>query len=243
MLDGQPWSLPIPAGRYSGGRAYRELAGERAALAAWASRGRVAAETLCHLDPDIDAAALAERPAEWRGAFGQVGAAQGHLRNQGVGVGDLFLFFGLFRPAVRHEDGWRWDGEAAHHLFGWLRVGMVTRGSEGRPWLADHPHAAPGWSADNTIYLAADRLDLPGARELPGAGVFARSHRLTAPDAPCCEWAVPPWLERARMSYRGQDRWWPAPGRMDARGQWQEGVAPADDEALAWAGALIAAHA
>jgi len=247
LVEGRPLSLPIPTGRYPGGRPYRDLAGERAALTA--TLGRVG-DGLCHLDPDIDPTALAERPAGWRGAFGQVGAAQGHLRNQGVGPGDLFLFFGLFRAVERGSDGWRWTGTAHHALFGWLRIGEVLAGETltpaavaERPWLAAHPHACTGWPASNAIYCAADSLDLPGAAALPGAGVFVRGARLTAPDAPCSLWTVPSWLEAARMSYRGHDRFWPAPGRMNAHGQWQEAVAPANDEGLAWAGALIRDHA
>lgn len=42
-----------------------------------------------------------------RCAFGQTGAAQSHLANNGVGIGDLFLFFGLFSES---------DGSARHHL-------------------------------------------------------------------------------------------------------------------------------
>lgn len=66
---------------------------------------------------------------------------------------------------------------------------------------------------------------------------------LTAPGERCARWAAPPWLERSRMSHRPNEWSWPAPGRMDAQGQWQEGVATADEEAVAWAGALIAGHA
>lgn len=242
VIDGRPVSLPIPAGRYPGGRAYASLAGERPALARALGR-QVGGD--CHLDPDLDAAALTQRPAGWRPAFGQVGAAQGHLRNQQVGQGDLFLFFGLFRAAEQDGADWRWAGPTFHAVFGWLRVGEVVRGEaiRERPGLAGHPHAAPGWPASNTVYLAADLAGLPGSGSLPGGGVFARAARLSANDARCALWTVPDWLERSRMSYRGHDRFWPAPGHMDARGQWQEGVAPANDEALAWAGRLIGDHA
>jgi len=242
VVDGRPVSLPIPAGRYPGVRPYADLAGERPSLVRALSRH---GDGLCHLDPDLDPAALPIRSPDWRPAFGQVGAAQGHLRNQGVGAGDLFLFFGLFRTAGRVGQGWSWTGPAFHAVFGWLRVGELVDGPAigAHPALAGHPHAAAGWPASNTVYVSADRLGLPGAAAQPGAGVFARAVRLTAADVPCSLWAVPPWLEASRMSYRGHDRFWPAPGRMDARGQWQEAVAPADDEGLTWAATLIASHA
>ena len=55
----------------------------------------------CHLDPDINRV-LCQRPAEWRGLFGQVDAALGHLQNQGVGVGDLLCFgAGFSTPSIR----------------------------------------------------------------------------------------------------------------------------------------------
>ncbi|CAI8922445.1 hypothetical protein EMIT0158MI4_310005 [Burkholderia ambifaria] len=37
----------------------------------------------------------------WRPALGQTGAAQGHLSNNGVGAGDVFLFFGWFRQVEK----------------------------------------------------------------------------------------------------------------------------------------------
>ena len=50
----------------------------------------------CHLDPDLRRD-VRMAPGNWRAAFGQVDASQSHLAYQGVGVGDLFLFFGWFR--------------------------------------------------------------------------------------------------------------------------------------------------
>src|ERR1019366_2374960 len=55
---------------------------------------------LAHLDPDLRQNALAYPPDAWRPAFGQSGAAAGHLINQGVGAGDLFIFFGWFRKTI-----------------------------------------------------------------------------------------------------------------------------------------------
>jgi hypothetical protein len=49
-------------------------------------------EDLCHQDPMFH---------DGRCAFGQTGAAQGHLAKQGIGIGDMFLFFGPLRRAGR----------------------------------------------------------------------------------------------------------------------------------------------
>lgn len=241
VVAGRPLSLPIPAGRYPGGRRYGALAGQRAALAAAVSGGRLGPDMLCHLDPDIDAEAMPSRLPGWRGAFGQCGAALGHLRNAGVGAGDLFLFFGRFRPV---EQG-RSSARDVHAVYGWLQVGDVLAGDalqRGPRWLADHPHVAPGWPANNAIYVASDRLDLPGVGDVPGWGVFDRPYVLSEAPGVLSRWRVPAWLERARMTYHRADRCWPGGGGMMANGQWQEGVAQADAAAAAWAGALIAGH-
>jgi len=39
------------------------------------------------------------------GALGQVFSAQSHLANNDVGVGNVFLFWGLYRPVVRKGRG------------------------------------------------------------------------------------------------------------------------------------------
>ncbi|WP_231480625.1 hypothetical protein [Thiomonas sp. FB-Cd] len=84
--------------------------------------------------------------------MGQTGAAQSHLAHQGVGVGDVFLFFGWFRRAESVAGCWRYapDAPDLHVLFGWLEVdevlpvvtqrdGVVRR----HPWIVHHPRVAP----------------------------------------------------------------------------------------------------
>jgi hypothetical protein len=86
------------------------------------------------------------RPTGWRPAFGQTGAAAGHLINQSVGIGDLFIFFGWFRRTVRIKDRLAFDPKDVHgrHIvYGWLQVGEVI---EKLPlprhllFLKYHPH-------------------------------------------------------------------------------------------------------
>jgi hypothetical protein len=73
----------------------------------------------------MDAGSLA-RPPGWREALGQVSAAQSHLSNNDVGQGDVFLFWGLYRCAVRSPTGsWSFAGIAEHRLFGWPQVNEV----------------------------------------------------------------------------------------------------------------------
>jgi len=144
-----------------------------------------------HLDPDLRAS-LRPRPPGWRPALGQLGAAQGHLRNHGVGPGDLFVFWGLFR---RVDARLRWEGPPLHVIWGWLQVATVAPvDATVRPaldgswrWAEAHPHLAFPPDPASTLYVAADRLDLPGLRAEPsGAGFFDfydDARRLTDPSA------------------------------------------------------------
>src|SRR4051794_8770818 len=97
ILDGCPLSLPIPT-RGPSGTAFAHLRDPIPQMVADLTRGKLTPDHPCHLDPDLDAGSLPERLPGWRGALGQVAAARAHLANQGVSVGDLFLFWGLYRP-------------------------------------------------------------------------------------------------------------------------------------------------
>jgi len=59
-------------------------------------------ETKCHLDPDINRNVISRKPG-WKLCFGQIDAAQSHLEKQGIGEGDLFLFFGWFKKARNYH--------------------------------------------------------------------------------------------------------------------------------------------
>jgi len=86
-----------------------------------------------HVDPDLTEAALPRKPG-WTPMFGQAAESASHLRTQGVEVGDLFLFFGLFRPTERTPRGLRFrpGSSAFHAIYGWMEVGEI--------W---HPPAQP----------------------------------------------------------------------------------------------------
>jgi hypothetical protein len=247
LVDDRPISLPIPT-RMPTPTRFRDLPNGISELVADLTRGRVAADRPCHLDPDIDASSLVRLPG-WRGALGQVSAAQSHLSNNGVDRGDVFLFWGLYRPVVRGRGGgWTYAGTAEHRLFGWLQVDEVLAVGEdpssalrGYPWLSSHPHLATGWPANNTVYVARERLALPGrALSLPGFGVLSRGCRLTAPSlAQPSLWAVPPWLDPLRggtgLTYHPAGRWNPN-GTLRSAARGQEFVADIGEgrDALDW---------
>ncbi|MGE3109695.1 MAG: hypothetical protein AB7O77_15260 [Phycisphaerales bacterium] len=195
--------------------------------------GRVRCDSLAHFDPDIDGEAVPRLPG-WRGSFGQVETAQVHLANQGVGVGDVFLFHGWFR-AVRLDNSGRWRFEPnapdLNVIFGWLQVGEVIDLEQTSPnavmarypWLRDHPHLhVPAdvrlSPSAHAIYIATERLCVPGTAgdTTQGAGVFRTYDPrlvLTAIGAGGRSvWKLPRWFkgdsERPWLTQYPRPEWW-----------------------------------
>ncbi len=173
---------------------------------------------LAHLDPDLDAGAVV-RPNGWRPIFGQSGAALGHLRNEGVGPGDLFLFFGWFRPVEHVAGHWKYvpGTESIHALWGWMLIGAVHEVAalpvDVARWAAGHPHLHGPQPTGNRVIIAADDL-VVGGRRLPGAGIFtARPERvLTEVGGNRSTWRMPTWMHPdagvATLSYHGDAKRW-----------------------------------
>lgn len=220
--DGSCLALPIPDSqspiRYSqishNGQSLGPLVSQLAGNRAFSRKG-------AHLDPDLIENAYPRSPG-WRPMLGQHSSALAHLNNHGVGPGDLFLFFGLFRPAKRVRGRWRFvpGSRAFHSLWGWLQVAEVwpLDGSVTVPEWADyHPHLHGERSALNSLYVSRSSLALPGGKTgLPGAGVFPRltgRHRLTAPEArQLTDWQLPsafmPTKGQSALSYhQNPERW------------------------------------
>ncbi len=106
--DGRMVSLPIPDKKSV--VTYGEIqyeGGSIGPLVEELTGGRILSKYRAHIDPDIARDSL-PRQRGWRPIFGQTGQAQGHLRKSDVGVGDLFLFFGLFRCVERRNGIYRW---------------------------------------------------------------------------------------------------------------------------------------
>ena len=176
---------------------------------------RMGPERYVHLDPDLRPEL---RPAHLRTPaiqrerlFGQEGAAERHLRNQEVGPGDLFLFFGWFRDAQQQGKTWKRVGPDEHCLWGWLQIDetyAVTSAEAATklPWAAHHPHAAhwDRYDRNNRLYRARKRLSF--APKLPGAGVFRWHPGLTLTQR--CgtavtrkEWCLPGFVRRTGLTY------------------------------------------
>ena len=207
IVDGAPVSLPIPT-RQRSETTYRHLGlGE---IVERVTRGRIAADNLCHEDPVF---------SNGRWAFGQTGAAQSHLERNQVGVGDVFIFFGLFASP---------DGDDRHHrIFGYLEVEEVRRigdhpspGDHPDGFPRRHPHTIGEWNANNTLYL--------------GRGARARSAhsslRLSKHGARPSIWDVPPWLKTRGLTFHNNPIRWPSDGELHVVARGQEFVSDIGDE-------------
>lgn len=220
------------------------------------THGRVDRQASAHLDPDLYPA-LCPRPPAWRPLFGQDGAAQSHLTNQGVGVGDLFLFFGWFRAVEEHTRYRFAKGAPDQHLiYGWLQVGTVLTGAEiarSVPvWAASHPHCGGSRGPHNTVYIASARLTLDGQpTALPGAGYFQHYHSelcLTAPGQLRTQWRLPRWFYpeegKPPLSYHADPGRWSCDAdyaylRSAMRGQEFVFDTQSYPEALQWVASML----
>lgn len=83
----------------------------------------------CHLDPDIYGV-LKNKHAGWKPAFGQYEIPAKHLDGQGVDVGDVFLFYGMFRQTEKLPDGTLHFVKGApiqHIIYGYMVVSEILK--------------------------------------------------------------------------------------------------------------------
>lgn len=160
-----------------------------------------------HLDPELSRHPR-QTPSNWRPAFGQVNAAQTHLSNHQVGIGDVFLFFGWFKEVEQSATG-RWQYKKAapdiQVMFGWLEIGEIFNTIKDReqalstyPWLIDHPHfnQADYTHPSNTVYLAKNKSVYSDTTPF-GGGVFpsfSTALQLTKNGMGRSVWQLPKWF-------------------------------------------------
>ena len=83
----------------------------------------------CHLDPDIYGV-LKNKHAGWKPAFGQYEIPAKHLDGQGVDVGDVFLFYGMFRKTEALPNGTLHFVKGApiqHIIYGYMVVSEILK--------------------------------------------------------------------------------------------------------------------
>ena len=157
------------------------------------------------------------------------------LKKNEVGIGDVFLFFGLFAYEGGHDPH--------HRIFGYLKVekvqpvGSEPRGDEAGFTPRQHPHTIEKWEgngkwdANNTIYIG------PGGRA-------KKAHpdlRLTKPGGPASHWLIPQLFREAGLTYH--QRRWREDGGLHAVGRGQEFIAHvgSKSEPKRWLHEVIAA--
>lgn len=226
------------------------------------TKGKQQRTFFAHLDPDVRPE-MVTRARGWRPLLGQEGSSQSHLRNQGVGPGDLFLFWGLFQSV---DAGLRFVGKPFHAIWGWLQVDKVVDvRSEVLPrlasaewaWAAAHPHVTvrPGQKSrkkPNVLYVGRSDLQLPGLMtpSLAGAGAFPRMApelKLTAEGGRTSRWSLPgAFLPRGRtpLTYHRRAERWSARGSqvlLQTVGRGQEFVLDLSEypEVLPWVAGLL----
>ena len=259
--DGRMVSFPIPDKRSK--VTYAEISYNGASLGplvAQLTGGRIPAYYRAHIDPDLAQDSL-PRFAGWRPIFGQTGSAQSHLRKNGVGPGDLFLFFGLFRRIEVRDGFYTWvkNVRPCHVIWGWLQIAEVlpiesSKPPSGYEWAEYHPHFRQEGESNNVVYLASRHLEVDGVEtnSLSGAGVFTHfspKRQLTASSAETTTtWNLPAWFHpsgnRTPLTYHGDVQRWRRQGERTelktvARGQ--EFILDCDEypEAVGWACDLL----
>ncbi len=206
-----------------------------------------------HLDPDLDPQSL-PRQAGWRPVFGQTGAAETHLRNQGVQPGDVFLYFGWFRRVEQHAGHYRYVSGAPdlHVIFGWLQIErrIDLRSRANLPlWALYHPHSQVVDPAPNeSLYISTSRLDLPGLKaNVPGGGIFSNfAPELCLTDRGQTlrsKWRLPGWIYpsdgKPALSFHDDPQVWDRDGSdvlLSTAGRGQEFVLDCDHypQAIPW---------
>ncbi|MBQ4426698.1 MAG: hypothetical protein II881_02965 [Oscillospiraceae bacterium] len=123
----------------------------------------------CHLDPDIRENVRLTEIADWKPAFGQIGSAQGLLKNAKVEIGDIFLFFGWFKRIEQYQGKYRYarknaedfyNGSDLQIIYGYLQVGEIITDPKRIADYYWHPHSSSERinNLNNALYVPAERL-------------------------------------------------------------------------------------
>jgi len=222
--NGKMLSLPIPDKnskiKYKDIRWNKKNVGD---IVSSLTKGKIQSNSQAHLDPDLFRGSM-PRHKKWKPVLGQISAAQGHLRNQNVGPGDLFLFFGLFREVVKGDSGFRYKPGTTpkHILWGWLQIDeIITVNACDRQkytWASYHPHFYKRPDKSNTLYIAKKYLNIPGIdnKRIKGAGVFGDFNnklQLTEKTSPNPSlWKLPKWFypsdKKPPLTYHPHETSW-----------------------------------
>lgn len=246
LPDGTLLSLPIPV-KYDNIQ-YRDVYYDGVSFADILGQLKPRDERIinwnCHLDPDIRTNSRRLDPNNWIAGFGQIGPSQGYLRNQQVGIGDLFLFFGWFRQTegdfkngtLRYVK----NAPNQHILYGYLQIGGMISDSEvlqnNYYW---HPHSIESRAKQNNnmLYLPTTKLTFNENKEGFGTFNFSEKYVLTKPGKTRAIWkeveALLPDNICKNVKNSAKD------GGLYYAGQWQELVLKENKISEEWAKSLF----
>jgi len=122
----------------------------------------LAEQQSCHYDP-----MYFDVPKFQGIALGQAGSAEGHLRNQNIGKGDIFLFYGWFKPVDKINGYWTYVNTVPdiHVIWSYMKIKdyadldtneQQTEALLKHPFLSTHPHIGDQRNMKNRIYLSDD---------------------------------------------------------------------------------------
>jgi hypothetical protein len=209
IVDGIPRSRPIP--EHKDQNKAQECGEEHTTfgqLNGWARECPPAHLKACvHLDPDIRPELRPNGSPVSGRFFGQTGAALQHLKNQNVGTGDIFLFYGWFRVKGESID--------RHVIWGWLEVEKalcLEKKEDLEEAVLRAPHHPHVKNSDdykdknrkgNVLYVAKDKSAF--REDLPGAGVFrfTDKHSLTRHGKTRSHWRLPSVVSELGLTYNG----------------------------------------
>jgi hypothetical protein len=206
-------------------------------------------ETHCHVDPDIYTSVI-PRKKGWKAVFGQIDAAQSHLNNNNVQVGDIFLFFGWFQKTNFIGNKLVFDraDKGKHIIFGYLEIGQIIypqKETELPEWIKSHPHLRYGsraYGSSNTLYIAQERLSWNAKYQ--GWGTFNFKEDLVLTKTGCytrSQWDLPEIFRGKDISYHSAKSWKSNYFQSAARGQ--EFIVNCTQEIEDWTKKLICQHA
>ncbi len=250
LPDGTMLSMPIPSGEDSELKFDDIKYGEYTYSEIWNKLNPKLKNKndYCHLDPDIRADVRVQAIENWVPAFGQTHAAQNHLKNKDISVGDLFLFFGWFRKT---DSNFKYlsDCKDKHMIYGYMQIGDIVKNDDiiqKSPW---HPHSKGDYGKNNTLYVASENLTIDGIKtDLPGFGTFNYSEDIVLTKDGCSRsrwklnpsWNIDDFFKNNFISYHSKNS--VKDGYFQSAYRGQEFVISENEKVTKWAYELIKAQ-
>lgn len=170
-----------------------------------------------HTDPDIRKELFYKSEKNWKPVFGQQGNPQKHLRNQNVGKGDLFLFYGLFQDVKKIHGRYQFiPGTTKQIIWGYMEIGENPFKINSNPESRLHPHYY-SYSTylekdENTAYLAPDFLSFAPNKKGYGVFNFKKNLVLSKNEGDRCEiydiFSLPKHFYEHRMTGNSNEKRW-----------------------------------